>query len=164
MAIAPFIKKLREKIGHDLLILPSVCGIVVNEWGDVLLQESKDTGTWMTIGGVADPGEEPGDAVVREVFEETGVTVIPERITSVTNSPIVTYPNGDQVQYVIVTFRCRPIAGEPHVHDDESLEIRYLDPNALPPMRPDQLVRLRHALGTASTTFFQPPRLRDSPR
>src|SRR5437016_5819621 len=145
MAIAPFIKELREKIGHDLLILPSVCGIVVNDRGEVLLQKSKDTGTWMTIGGVADPGEEPADAVVREVFEETGVTVIPERIASVTNSPVVTYPNGDQVRYVIVAFLCRPIRGEPHVHDDESLEIRYFDRSSLPPMRPDQSLRLQIA-------------------
>ena len=50
-----------------------------------------------------------------------------KRITSVTNTPVVTYPNGDQVQYVIVAFLCRPIRGDPHVHDDESLEIRYFD-------------------------------------
>ena len=43
--------------------------------------------------------------------------------------------------YVIVAFLCRPIRGDPHVHDDESLEIRYFDRSSLPPMRPDQSLR-----------------------
>jgi len=156
MAISPYIKRLREKIGHDLLMLPSVCGIVINERGEVLLQKSKDTGTWMTIGGVAEPGEEPADAVVREVFEETGVTVEPLRILSVTNTPVVTYPNGDRVQYVIATFLCRPISGVAHVHDDESLEIRYFAPDALPELRADQRLRVEMALSGRRDAFFHP--------
>ena len=157
MAISPYIKKLREKIGHDLLMLPSVCGIVINDRGEMLLQKSKDTGTWMTIGGVAEPGEEPADAVVREVFEETGVTVRPLHIVSVANTPEVTYPNGDRVQYVIVTFLCEPMAGEPHVHDDESLEIRYFSTDALPTLRKDQRLRVEMALSGRVEAFFHPP-------
>jgi len=70
MAISPYLKKLRERIGHELLVLPPVCAIVVNNRGEVLLQHSKDTNGWTTIGGMAEPGEEPADAVVREVMEE----------------------------------------------------------------------------------------------
>ena len=96
-------------------------------------------------------------AVVREVFEETGVTVEPLRIVSVANTPAVTYPNGDRVQYVIVAFVCRPIAGEAHVHDDESLEIRYFAPDALPELREDQRLRVEMALKGNREAFFHPP-------
>ena len=51
----------------------------MNERGDVLLHQSADDGNWYLIGGGMDPGEQPADAVVREVLEETGLEVIPER-------------------------------------------------------------------------------------
>lgn len=158
MAISNYLKQLRKKVGHDLLVLPSVSAIVVNGAGEVLLQKNKDMGTWTTIGGMTEPGEDSADAVVRELFEETGIIAEPVRITSVTNTPVVTYPNGDKVQYVITTFLCRPVRGEPRVNDDESLEIRYFAPDALPPMREDLVERICCALAGREVAFFHPPR------
>lgn len=149
-------KSLRARVGHDLLILPAVCGLVFDESGRVLLHRRSDTGKWAVIGGMADPGEEPADAVVREVFEETGVEVVPERITGVYNTPVITYPNGDQVQYVIATFRCRPVGGHAHVHDDESLEVGYFPVDQLPELREDFRQRIKHAVEDAPA-FFCPP-------
>jgi 8-oxo-dGTP pyrophosphatase MutT (NUDIX family) len=153
MPIPEHVKLLRAKIGNDLLVLPGVCALVFDQAGRILLNRRTDTGRWAIIGGIADPGEEPADAVVREVFEETGVHVVPERISGVYITPKLTLSNGDQVQYTVTAFRCRPIGGEPHVHDDESLEVRYFGLDELPELRPDHRKRIDHALQDGPAHF-----------
>lgn len=48
--------------------------VVVGPRG-VVLHRHKRLGVWMQPGGHVDPGEAPGDAVLREVVEETGIDV-----------------------------------------------------------------------------------------
>jgi len=158
MAISPYIKKLREKIGNDLLLLPSVSAIILNAQGHVLLQRSSDDGKWYTVGGAIDPHEQPADAVVREVEEETGLKVRPIRITSVETSPVITYPNGHQAQYVGTTFLCEIIGGKLCCNDDESLEVKFFPLDQLPELRPDQLWRLRYATTGKENASFKEPK------
>ena len=47
MGISNYIKGLREKIGNDLLLLPSVSAIIVDERGWVLLQRAVNLGAEM---------------------------------------------------------------------------------------------------------------------
>ena len=133
MPISDFVRQLRQKIGRDLLMLPGVTAIVVNDEGEVLLNLRSDSKKWSILGGIPDPGEEPADAVEREVYEETGVRVRAERIYGVYVTPVTHYPNGDSAVYVTTGFVCRPLSGTPHVADDESLDCRYFAPNDLPP-------------------------------
>ncbi len=157
MPTPDFIKQLRTKIGHDLLFIPGVTALVFNSAGEVLLGKRSDTGKWAVIGGIIDPGEQPAAAAIREVLEETGVTIAIERVSGVYTSPVITYPNGDVAQYVITAFRCRPIDGEPRVNDDESLEIRYFPLTELPEdLREDHLLRILHAAepDTTSAAFI----------
>src|SRR5882724_2597118 len=95
MGMSEYVRHLREKIGHDMLFMSAASGVVFNQAGEILLQHRSDDGKWALPGGAIDPGEEPADAVVREVWEETGVTIVPERIISVESGPdyFVRYPN-----------------------------------------------------------------------
>ncbi len=93
---------------------------------------------------------------MREVFEEAGLRVAPERVTGVYVTPVVAYANGDLAQYVITAFRCRPVSGTPHVHDDESLDVRYFALDRLPALRPDHRLRIQHALGDGPVFFVAP--------
>jgi 8-oxo-dGTP pyrophosphatase MutT (NUDIX family) len=154
MGISPYIAKLREKVGNDLLLLPSVSAIVLDERGRVLLQRSSDDRKWYTIGGAMEPGEEPAAAVVREVMEETGLVVEPVRVTSVQSSPVVVYPNGHRTQYVATTFLCRVIGGTLGVNDDESLELRYFAIGKLPELRADQRERVMRAVEGKEGAYF----------
>ena len=163
MAIPEYVKGLRAKIGHDLLLVPGVCGIVIDGEGRVLLHRRADTGAWAVIGGIPEPGEEPADAVVREVGEETGVEVVPERVVGVYTTPRVVLPNGDQVQSVVTVFRCRHVGGHARVNDDESLEVRYFRPDELPPLRPDHRLRIEHAFSDGPA-FFAAPKSPPLPR
>ena len=48
-------------------------GVVFNSDGKVLMIKHKKLGVWLPPGGHVDDNELPCDAVVREIFEETGV-------------------------------------------------------------------------------------------
>jgi hypothetical protein len=59
----------------------------------------------------------------------------------------VVYPNGDRAQYLDLTFLCRATGGEAHVADDESTEVGWFAPDALPePLAASSRHRLERAL------------------
>jgi 8-oxo-dGTP pyrophosphatase MutT (NUDIX family) len=155
--IAEFVRELREKVGTDLLFLPGVSGVVLNDAGEVLLGQRADNGRWSTIGGMLEPGEEPAAGIVREIYEETGVHAEVERIASVLLSPVVTYPDGNVTQYLTVTFRCRAVGGEARVNDDESLAVGWFAPHALPDLAEHTRVRLEQALTDEPAAWFIRP-------
>ncbi|MDH6141546.1 8-oxo-dGTP pyrophosphatase MutT (NUDIX family) [Kitasatospora sp. GP30] len=154
MAIPPFLAELRTLVGTRPLWLTAACVVVLDEQQRVLLGRRADTGCWALVGGIVDPGEQPADAAVRECFEETGVRVAPEQLTSVTVSPLVTYPNGDQVQYLELTFRCSVVDGQARVNDDESLEVAWFAQDELPDMDGYSRERLDLALGFTGQTAY----------
>lgn len=158
MPISPYIADLRAKIGNALLMSPGVAAVIFNAQGEVLLQRRSDNGNWGLPGGAIDPGEEPADAVVREVFEETGLHVVPERVIGIFGGPDLhfTYPNGDQIMVISITFGCRITGGELVINDDESLELRYFDPTQLPTsLMANHRIRLEQALRNDSHTIFR---------
>ncbi|WP_370616914.1 NUDIX hydrolase [Mumia sp. Pv 4-285] len=130
MPIPPYVAALRSRVGHDLLWLPGVTAVVLDESGErVLLGRRVDSGRWALISGILDPGEEPAVGVVREVREETGVDVVVEALAGVSVTDPISYPNGDVSQYLDLCFVCRPVdavaAARAHVADDESLEVGW---------------------------------------
>ena len=123
MPTPEFVLSLREKIGHDLLWLMGVSGYVEDEQGRVLLGRRSDTGEWAMVYGINEPGEEPADTVAREVKEETGVDVVVTDLVS------------DNTMYMDHLFICRPDPNgntEPFVGDEESLNVGWFSPDALP--------------------------------
>jgi mutator protein MutT len=108
------------------------CAIVRNERGEVLLTRRADNGLWCLPGGHLDFGETIQACVVREAYEETGLTVEVERLLGVYSQPI---PKSEIVpnprHYVILSFLCRRVDGEIRV-TDETTDIRYFAPHALP--------------------------------
>ena len=140
-----------------MLLLPGVTAVVLDDAGRLLLGQRADDGSWALIAGVMDPGEQPAEAVVREVYEETGVHVVPERITSVLTQPPNTYPNGDQTEFVDITFRCRAVGGEARVNDDESLAVGWFALADLPPINALNHRRIAWAVSGATGAWFSAP-------
>ncbi|MCB0712998.1 MAG: NUDIX domain-containing protein [Ignavibacteriae bacterium] len=134
MAISPYLKELREKVGTQLLLVPSVGAIIRDDEGNILLQKVSFDERWSIPGGAIDPGETPEEAVVREVREETGLHVYPSHILAVLGGEDFryTYPNGDQVEYHFPLFVCNIIGGELGGLDDETEELRFFPATALP--------------------------------
>ncbi|MFD3533523.1 NUDIX domain-containing protein [Streptomyces sp. NPDC058664] len=154
MATPDFIRSLREKAGHQLLFLPGVSAVVFDDHGRVLLGRRADNGRWAIIGGIVEPGEQPADCAVREVYEETAVRCEVERVVLVETlrKPVV-YPNGDECQFMDVTFRCRAVGGEARVNDDESTDVRWFDVDDLPEMKRFSYLRIEKALADEPTWF-----------
>jgi 8-oxo-dGTP pyrophosphatase MutT (NUDIX family) len=154
MPTPQFVLDLRQKVGHDLLWLTTAMGAVFDDTGHVLLGRRADNGRWTLPGGIIDPAEHPADAAVREVYEETGVIAIPDCLTSVTVSRQHTYPNGDRVQYLEFCFRCRAVAGQARVNDEESVEVAWHALDALPELPPSMAAVLATALQQRADTVF----------
>ncbi len=134
MAISPYIARLRQLVGTQLLVLPSVAVLPRDERGWILFVQLIDSGRWATIGGAVEPDESPEQAALREAREEAGVTLELGPIRAVLGGPEyrVTYPNGDLTSYVATVFDAKVAAGTPRADGDETSEVAWLDPNRLP--------------------------------
>lgn len=127
MPMSPYVRSLRNRIGHDLLLLPGVTAVIRN--GDrFLLARQRDSGRWSLIGGGVEPGETPQEAVAREVSEEIGVRPVVRRIVGAYGGKPLesTYPNGDQVAYVTVAFECVLRSNDLTLEAAELLEMGWL--------------------------------------
>lgn len=135
MGIAAHIARLRDVVGHELLLLPSVSVLLSDEAGRVLLvrHAGHDDG-WGILGGAVEPGESPAEAAVREAREEIAVDVRLVRLLDVLGGPDyeVTYPNGDRVAYVTAVYEARVMAGSPVVSDGELSDLAWFGTRDLP--------------------------------
>lgn len=135
MAISPFYRALRERVGTQLLLMPAVAAVIRDAAGRVLIQRTQHD-QWSLPAGAIEPGESPAQTVVREVREETGLLVRAERVLAVWGGADcrMTYPNGDVVEYVVTVFDCAAVGGELIESGDETLELRWFAPEQVPPL------------------------------
>jgi 8-oxo-dGTP diphosphatase len=108
----------------------SVTGIVLRDDGRLLTIKRADDGTWVPPGGMLELGEGLQQGVVREVLEETGVTVLPVRLTGI-------YKNIPR-RTISIAFLCRVVQGEPGI-SDEATDVAWMTPQeastVMPPLR-----------------------------
>lgn len=158
--MSDYVRQLRQRIGTDLLLAPTVGALVFNDRGDILLQQRGDTKQWSIPAGALDPVETPADGVLREVWEETGLLVMPERLVGVYGGPQLrhTHPNGDQAASILNLFTCRPVDDRPPSPDGrESLDARFFPVAAALTILPERWQRrLQSALAGHAAVYFQP--------
>ena len=139
-------------------VRPSAGAVIFNEAGEVLLERRSDSGFWGLPGGGVDIGESVSDAVVREVYEETGLRVGITRLVGIYSDPrhsIASYPSGDVVHYVNVLFECRRESGELRI-SSESTDIRYFPPDSLPEsILVAHRVRIQDAVSASDVPFIR---------
>lgn len=155
--MADYIQWLRSKIGPIKVPVVFACAIVLNEKDEVLWQQRGDFGWWGLPGGVVEIEESLSETVIREIYEETGLTAQVERFLGIYSSPDfdVTYPNGDQVQQITFTFVCRVNGGQPHIDQDETLALSWLDPKELPQTSPWYTAMLQDFRKPQNGVFYQ---------
>jgi 8-oxo-dGTP pyrophosphatase MutT (NUDIX family) len=133
VGISPYIARLRQHVGHELLVLPSVAVLPWDSSGRILLVQLRDTGQWATVGGAVEPDESPESAAVREAAEEAGVDVVLTGLRAVLGSPEfrICYPNGDQTSYVSTVFDAVVTTGDPRPDGEETMDTRWFHPSEM---------------------------------
>ncbi len=131
-----YIAAIRDKIGAELLIVPSVAAVIHDDKGRILLQEKASGEAWSLPAGAIEPGETPQQAIIREVREETGFEVSVQKIIDVFGGRDFryVYPNGDRVEYVVTLFACRIERRLSAPLDSETKSIRYFSQAEMPPL------------------------------
>ncbi|TML86569.1 MAG: NUDIX domain-containing protein [Actinobacteria bacterium] len=134
MAMPDYVRRLRQRIGRDLLLMPSVSVLVRDGEGRVLLVRHSDSGSWGLVGGAVEVDERPGDAAVRETEEETGLRVdLTGLIAALGGKKFrVTYPNGDETAYVSVVYDARVTGGNERPDGGETIDLDWFRPEDLP--------------------------------
>lgn len=136
MPIPSYILSLRQKVGHERLMVPAVAAVIRDKQDRLLLQRKSGSEGWSLPAGAIEPGETPQEALRREVFEETGFKIISAALTHAFGGAGFrhTYPNGDRVEYTVLLYRCdvQFLAAKPS--DTETVELGYFDKENMPPL------------------------------
>ncbi|MEV7445636.1 NUDIX domain-containing protein [Streptomyces sp. NPDC091204] len=138
-------------------VVPSVTAVVRDDQGNVLLIHKTDNNFWALPGGGHDAGETISQTVVREVQEETGISVIVEDIVGLYTDPahVMAYDDGEVRQQFSICFHARPVGGSLRT-SSESKEVRWVSPADLDELdiHPSMRLRITHGLDTARTTPY----------
>jgi ADP-ribose pyrophosphatase YjhB (NUDIX family) len=104
----------------------AVAAIIFDEDGCVLLfKHTYRKFEWGIPAGSLEYDERPDDAIVREMFEETGMQIQAQRLLLVESSK--------EDHHVSLIYQCRIVDGV-FRESDEISEAKYFDVNNLPPM------------------------------
>ncbi|MFF4009774.1 NUDIX hydrolase [Streptomyces sp. NPDC001717] len=130
-------------------VVPSVTAVVRDNAGRLLVIHKTDNDLWALPGGGHDIGESIGDTVVREVEEETGITVEIDGIVGLYTDPqhVLAYDDGEVRQQFSICFRAHPTGGSLRT-SGESKEVRWMDPADLDGLdiHPSMRLRIQHGL------------------
>ncbi len=128
-----YIQELRALVGHRPLLMVGAAVIILDAQDRLLMQQRADNGLWGLPGGALEPGEALEDAARREILEETGCQVGALGLFGVFSGPeqFYTYPNGDQIYDVCITYWTRQLSGALTL-DEESLDMRFFPLDSLP--------------------------------
>ena len=113
--------------------------LVLNETNQILLARESSDGRWALPGGWADIGFTASEVAIKEVFEETGLSVSPTRLLAVFDKKC--HPHPPQAFYVYkFVILCQWISGDlKPAHD--ILDVRFFDINALPPLSENRILK-----------------------
>jgi ADP-ribose pyrophosphatase YjhB (NUDIX family) len=139
--LSPYVASLRARIGQDLLLLPSVTVLPVDDEGRLLLVRHRSTGIWGVVGGAVEPDEHPAVAAGREAREETGYEVTVGALIGNVGGPSyrVTYPNGDRAAYVSAVYEGTVVGGAPKPDGEEVVEVGWFSGEELMPLPMSEL-------------------------
>ena len=137
-----YIQHMRSKVGQDMIILVG-SGVFVYKDGQLLLQRRRDNGCWGIHGGGMNIGETTEGTAARELLEETGLVAEKLELLGVFSGMdmLYTYPNGDQVCNVAISYVCQEFSGQLLPQTDETLELKWfavddIPDNISPPDKP----------------------------
>ena len=132
--MANYIMDLRKIVGHRPLVMCAAGVLIINENGQVLLQQRTDNNMWGIPGGALELGELLEETAKREVLEETGLIVSNLELFGTYSGERMhhIYPNGDEVYIVSSVYITRDYKGKLKLDKDESKDLRFFNIDHIP--------------------------------
>lgn len=129
-----YIMDLRKKLGHNPIIGVGATILVFNNKNELLLNLRSDTNNWGIPGGAKELNETLEECAIRELKEETNINVHDLELITVLSGKeyYFKYPNGDELDCVIVLYKVSNYEGELKINDDESKELKFFSLDNLP--------------------------------
>jgi ADP-ribose pyrophosphatase YjhB (NUDIX family) len=127
------IEALRAPILSHITPFATGDAAVIDDAGQILLIRRADNGLWAMPGGALEVGETPAEGVVRECFEETGVSCRAVALVGVFDSRLCGTMSRHHLYQLL--FLCRPLEirpAEAPSHTHEVLETGWFAEDALP--------------------------------
>lgn len=132
------------------------CGMVFNKQGEILLCHRTDRDIWNLPGGVIDHNESPWDAVIREVYEETGLKVSLKKLAGIYFKK---RPKIGGQEMLIFNFLCERLAGRIRT-TNEAQDVKFFPTNKLPKkINPNSRKRIMDYLKNPDKTVYQAQRV-----
>ena len=110
--------------------IPSVATILFQDGRILLVKRNIEPGygKWGLPGGFIERDESPNDAVIREVFEETGLICQPINVIDTSGSFETIYGS-----IIVICYLAEIISGTLRAGDDAE-DVQFFELNSLPPM------------------------------
>lgn len=145
-----------DSTGPPVVRTPAATAIVTNDDGDLVMQKRTDNDLWGLPGGAMNIGESIGQAVVREVLEETALQVEPTGIVGIYSDPghVIAYADGEVRQEFSICFTARIVGGQLDVADTESTEVRFVKASEIDQLSMGQSTRIQHYLERRTLPYF----------
>lgn len=127
-----YLWQLRQRVGHDLVLMPGAMIALQRDDRRVLLTKRADDESWCLPGGAAEPGGSFARAAIDELAEEAGVRVaeadlVPFGTLSEAQAHTIDYPNGDVTHCFALCFLATRWGGEINPDQEETTEAMFFD-------------------------------------
>lgn len=148
-----YLLDLRRDVGHQPLISTGAATLVYNPQHALLLIHRTDTHLWGLPAGSKELNESLVNTAIREVQEETGVTITTPSLTGLLSGPGMqfTYPNGDQIDAVIAVYTAQTTQQQLTPQPGETDRVAFF----LPADLPHQLTDFTHKILVETTTWYE---------
>jgi 8-oxo-dGTP diphosphatase len=110
---------------EELSFRPSVYGILINDNQEVLM--IKHRGKYCLPGGGVEISESISDALVREIFEETGLKIVSSEIVECDDSFFLIPNINKPVHSILMFFLCRFVQGKINTDNVDKFEKEYAE-------------------------------------
>ena len=137
-------------------IQPAARAVIFDEESRILLIRRGDNKQWALPAGGMEPDESVTECMAREVWEETGLTVLSSTAFAIYSEPRFTAPTRPEAQLLTVAFRVNEWSGTLQTTTNETDDARWFtiaELRKLPDLMPMYLETIEDCLRVGGGTI-----------